>query len=269
MVTRAVSTWSLHRTLGRFTGPDSKFGGEPASDAGPAPDALSLLDLPAQLRQRGYDAVQICHFHLPSRSPAYLAELRTALHESGVALDALLVDHGDLTGTEAAATEAWIGGWLDTAAALGARRARVCAGRTTPTSDRLQQSADRLGRLAASHPEVRVVTENWMELLPDADAVLTLLDATGDSVGLMIDLGNWSGPGKYGELARIAPFAETCHAKCRFADGAPDRTDFTASLQILKDAGFDGPLALIYDGRGDDEWTALETEFEIVQSVFA
>jgi len=275
MVTRAVSTWSLHRTLGRFTGPDSAFNGGRFIDAEPSPDGFSLLDLPAALQQRGYGAVQICHFHLLSRSLGYLGELRAALDDSGIALDALLIDDGDLTGSATAdGAEAWIGGWLDTAATLGARRARVCAGRSAPVADRLQESAERLVRLvrlvrlAASHSEVRVVTENWMELLPDADSVLTLLEATGDSIGLMIDLGNWSGPGKYGELARIASFAETCHAKCRFADGAPDREDFTASLQILKDAGYAGPLALIYDGPDDDEWTALDTEFEIVQSVF-
>jgi len=266
---RAVSTWSLHRTLGRFTGPDSAFNGGRFIDAESSPDGLSLLELPAALQQRGYGAVQICHFHLPSRSPGYLGELRAALDDSGIALDALLIDDGDLSGSATAdGAEAWIGGWLETAATLGARRARVCAGRSAPAADRLQESAERLVRLAASHPGVRIVTENWMELLPDADAVLALLDATGETVGLMIDLGNWSGPGKFQELARIAPFAETCHAKCRFTDGVPDREDFTASLQVLKKAGYDGPLALIYDGRDDDEWMALDAEFEIVRSVF-
>lgn len=269
LVTRAVSTWSLHRTLGRFTGPGSAFNGGHFIDAEPSPDAISLLDLPGELQQRSYDVVQICHFHLPSRSPGYLGELRAALDESGIVLDALLIDDGDLTDADIAnRAEAWIGEWLDTATALGARRARVCPGRSAPDPRLLRASAERLGRLAASHPDVRVVTENWMELLPDADSVLTLLDATGEAVGLMIDLGNWSGPEKYDQLARIAPHAETSHAKCHFPDGTPDRADFERSLHILKDAGFDGPLALIYDGPDDDEWTALDTEFEIVRRVF-
>ncbi len=269
MTTRAVSTWSLHRTLGRFTGPDSAINSGRFIDAEPSPDGLPLLELPGELKQRGYDAVQICHFHLPPRSPTHLGELRAALDESGIELDALLIDDGDLTSATAAdGAENWIGGWLDTATALGARRARVCAGRSAPTAETLGESAQRLVRLAASHPDVRVVTENWMELLPDANSVLALLAATGDSLGLMIDLGNWSGPDKYDELARIASHAETCHAKCRFPDSTPDRDDFERALQILKDGGFDGPLALIYDGPDDDEWTALDTEFEIVQSVF-
>lgn len=268
LVTRAVSTWSLHRTLGRFTGPDSSIDGGRFIDVEPAPDGLTLLELVPELRQRGYGAVQICHFHLPSRSPDYLDALRAALDESGIVLDALLIDDGDLTGSDADRAEAWIGGWLDTATALGAQRARVCAGRSAPTAETLRASAERLMRLAAGHLDVRVVTENWMELLPHADAVLALLDTTGNSVGLLIDLGNWSGPDKYDELTRIVPLAETCHAKCHFLAGVPDREDFQASLQVLKDVRYDGPLALIYDGRDDDEWMALDTEFEIMRSVF-
>lgn len=267
MVTRAVSTWSLHRTLGGSSGPDSAFGGGRFIDAEPLPEALPLVDLPAALGRRGYDALQICHFHLPSREPAYLGELRAALDESAIVLDALLVDDGNLTGPDGDRAEAWIDDWLETAAALGAHRARVCAGRSAPSTETLQASADRLVRLAATHPDVRLVTENWLELLPDAESVLVLKSQTGDEVGLMIDLGNWSGPGKYEELARIAPLAETCHAKCHFPGGVADRADFEASLRLLRDAGYDGPLALIYDGP-DDEWMALDAEWVIVQSVF-
>ncbi|HYI24196.1 MAG TPA: hypothetical protein VD767_02210, partial [Thermomicrobiales bacterium] len=125
-----------------------------------------------------------------------------------------------------------------------------------------------LSRLAASHPNIRVITENWLELLANADAVMAVREITGDSVGLMIDLGNWTGPDKYDELARIAPFAETCHAKCDFSAGGPDREDYLRCLTVLRSAGFDGSMALIYSGPDDDEWAALDTEWEMVQAVF-
>jgi sugar phosphate isomerase/epimerase len=208
------------------------------------------------------------HVHSPSREQSYLAELRAALEEASITLDALLVDDGDLTAPDADAAEAWIGGWLDAAAVLGAKRARVAAGKADPAPETLREGATRLARLAASHPEVRVVTENWWGMLPDADAVLTLLEQTGESVGLLIDLGNWSGPDKYEQLARIAPLAETCHAKCRFTEDGPDREDYRKALQVLADAGFDGPLALIYDGPDDDEWGCLDVEYGIVTEVF-
>ncbi len=232
-------------------------------------DGLSLLELPAELRAHGFETLQIVHFHLPSRDQAYLNELRAALDASGVTLDALLIDDGDLASPDGAdAAEAWIGEWLDTAIALGAKRARVGAGKADPSPDTIRASATRLARLAASQPDIRVVTENWWAMLPDADAVLALLQETGDSVGLLIDLGNWSGPDKYEGLARIAPLAETCHTKCKFSASGPDCEDFRRSLQVLADAGFDGPLALVYDGPDDDEWTCLDIEYGIVTEVF-
>ena len=115
---------------------------------------------------------------------------------------------------------------------------------------------------------MRLVTENWWGMLPDADAVLALLAETGDAVGFLIDLDNWKGPDKYDELARVAPLAETCHAKCRFTAEGPDTEDFRRSLGVLKDAGYAGPLALIYDGPDDDEWGCLDVEYDIVTEVF-
>ena len=58
----AISTWTLH---GQLQGD------------------LMLLELPAQIAQRGIYALEICHFHLPSTTPAYLAELRQACQAAG------------------------------------------------------------------------------------------------------------------------------------------------------------------------------------------
>ena len=266
---RTVSTWSLHRTLGRFVEADSATLGGPFMDASSGTGGIALLELPRQLKAHGYEAVQIVHFHLPSVEPVYLAQLRAALQEAGVELDTLLIDDGDLMDPKNAdRTESWIGDWLDVAVALGATRARVVAGQAEPTPERLRESARRLVRLARAHPDVRLVTENWKSLLPDGATVRELLRQTGNEVGLLIDLGNWSGPGKYDELALIAPLAETCHAKCRFVGGEPDADDFLRALRVLKDAAYDGPLALIYDGADDDEWAQLDVELDLVRSVF-
>lgn len=264
-MTTALSTWSLHRTLGTYY---TDLPGIPRDDVAEprwGEPQLSLLELPAELARRGYDTVQICHFHLPSRDAAYLAALKQALADAGITLDALLVDDGDLTHpTDADAHEEWIAGWLQVAVALGAHKARLVAGQQAPTAERLRESAARLVRLARTHLGVRVVTENWMDLLPSAGDVQTLLDQTDGEVGFLIDLGNWTGETKYADLASVAAVAETCHAKCAFTADGPDADDFVRCLDVLADAGYSGPLALIYDGPADDEWAALETEQDIV-----
>lgn len=264
---RAVSSWSLHRTLGRFVAPESSAAGGPLFPSAASP-GVTLLDLPAELKARGYDTLQLCHFHLPDRSPEYLSQFRSALAASEITLDALLIDDGDLTVPEGDEVEAWIGEWVETGIALGAHRARIIAGKAAPTRETIAVSARRMRRIAEAHPQIRIMTENWWALLPDADAVEAVLAETGDSVGLLIDLGNWSGPDKYEQLARIAPIAEDCHAKCHFTEDGPDRDDYLRCLHILKDAGFGGPLALIYDGPSDDEWSALDLEHALVREVF-
>lgn len=265
-MTKAVSSWSVHRTLGSFHSGDEIRADRVQSPRDVDPTGgLPLLDLPDELRRRGFDTVQICHFHLPTRHPDYLASLRARLENAGVTLDALLVDDGDLTHpTDADVHQAWISGWLDDAEALGARRARLVAGKQTPTPERLESSGRRLAELAAAHPGVRVVTENWMALMPSAAEVHAVLGAADGSVGFLIDLGNWKAPEKYDELASVAPLAETCHAKCHFTAEGPDSKDFQRSLGVLRDHGTgDIPLALIYDGPDDDEWSALDLEHSL------
>lgn len=229
----------------------------------------TLLDLLPAIAARGYAAVHICHFHLASREASYLAAVREALAANGIGLDTFLIDDGDLTAPDTDRHEAWYGAWLDVAEALGARRARICAGRSAPTPALLQLSGERLARLAVAHPGVRVVTENWLELTPDAASVNAVLDAAGDGVGLLLDLGNWAGQDKYDQLAVLAPRAETCHAKCHFTAAGPDEDDFRRALAILKDAGFSGPLCLIFDGPDDEEWTGLDREWAIATRVLA
>lgn len=267
-IERAVSTWSLHRTLGRFAAAGSAVDGGSFLPAPECAPRQALIDLLPELAEHGYATLQICHFHLESRDPGYLARMRDSLQVNGIALEMLLIDDGDLTAEDVDEQLAWYDHWLAVAELLGAKRARICAGRSAPTAKRLKRSGELLAMLARRHTGVRIVTENWLELTPDAVAVHAVLSAAGDDVGLLIDLGNWRGSGKYAELASIAPRAESCHAKCHFTAEGPDEDDFRRSLEILHGARFAGPVALIYDGPDADEWTGLRREWQIVSSIW-
>jgi hypothetical protein len=262
----SVSTWSLHRALGRpdFYGPAE---GERIPAGSHGRGAMSLLELPAKIAAFGIHTLELCHFHLPSRDPGYLAELRAALEGSGVQLFQLLVDAGDVTDPANADRDlAWIRGWLPVAAALGAERARVIAGKAEPSEAALDRSYAALSTLAgeASVSGVCLTTENWFALLSRPEVVLGLLDRLEGQVGLCLDFGNWGGPGKYEDLAAIAPRAESCHAKAHFsAPDLVDADDFVRCLEITRAAAFSGPYTLIYDGPGDDEFAGLAREREL------
>lgn len=266
-ITKAVSTWSLHRTLGNFVAEDSAVAGGKFMSLPPLKGGLTLLELIPELAKRDFTTLQIVHFHLESRETGYIERVRHTLDEHGITLDMLLIDDGDLAADNTEKQLEWYDGWLNIAEMLRATCARICAGRQTPTPERLKASGKHLAKLAHDHPDVRIVTENWMEMIPDAESLLTVLDAAGDDVGLLIDLGNWTGDDKYEKLAKIAHLAESCHAKCSFDENGPDEDDFRKALNVLKDADYNGPLALIYDGPDDDEWAALETEYRIASEV--
>lgn len=264
----AVSTWSLHRLLGisYANGPADGAGAIPRPTWGPG--ICNLADLPAELAQRGYFRAEICHFHLASLDSGYLHEIKTAFADSGVVIQTLLIDDGDLTKAASRRRDLdWMGRWLEAASALGAENARIIAGKSRPGADAWGLSIAGLREMGVLGQDlgVRVVTENWFDLLASATAVHRLLDALGDAVGFLADTGNWSGPTKYAELQSIFRRAELCHAKCGFGVGlAMDRDDFGSCLDAAVLAGYCGPFTLIYDGPDDDEWAGLAMEHQFV-----
>jgi sugar phosphate isomerase/epimerase len=232
-------------------------GGAPGEYAG----GLPLIELPAALAAFGIHTLEICHFHLPSRDPVYLDELAAALREAGIELFSLLIDAGDVTDPVHSRRDlAWIAGWFEVAARLGAARARVSGGKSVPSDGALARTVAGMRTLAgqAEANGLRLMTENWHATLSTPAAVLHVLDRLEGRVGLCADFGNWNGATKYADLAAIMPRAESCHAKADIAaDGGVDVPDFRRCVEIAVAAGFTGPYTLIYDGRDSDEWAGI------------
>ena len=265
----SVSTWSLHRTLGQPPIYGVEAGTAVPTTAAHNQGESTLLDLPAKLAAFGIHTLEICHFHLPSRDPGYLSELRAALNEAGLELFSLLIDDGDLTHPQHGERDAaWIQGWLEVAGQLGSRCARVIAGKQPSTPENLVLSVDRLGALAdtaVSH-NVRLMTENWFGLLSTPEAVNKLLARLNGRVGLCLDFGNWRGPDKYPWFEAIAQQAESCHTKAGFNEkGQIDGTDYSKCLAITAAANFNGPYTLIFDSPALDEWDGLAVEMGYVR----
>lgn len=262
----SVSSWSLHRALGPvyWDKPEDPRH-EPTMPYGPG--SITLLELPAKIAAMGIHTLEICHFHLISRDEVYLSKVRDALDDAGVQLFSLLIDDGDITHPEHAERDLeWIEGWLETAGILGAERARVIAGKTTGewALERSYFGLNHLADVAKAH-NVRLMTENWFGVFDTPEAVHEVMGKLDGRAGLCLDFGNWSGENKYDALASIAPYAESCHAKCSFDPPlSPDREDYERCLDITSQASFDGPYTLIYDGPDDHEWAGLKLEVEMV-----
>jgi len=263
----AVSTWSLHRLMG------TTYPHDLTTDAlGPmtetyGPVGESLLDLPAALHNHGYHRMELVSFHLPSREPTYLDELKGSLRDSGVGLQTLLIDAGDVTDpVHGARDQAWIARWIETANALGAEHARIIAGKQKPTREALDRSVAALRSLADGNAgsSVRLTTENWFDLLPSPAEVDYVLDKLGGRVGLLGDFGNWKGPGKYADLGKIMGRSELCHAKASFTGGVLDADDFGKCVDLSEAAGYAGPYTLIFDSETPGEWHGLGIERDFI-----
>lgn len=264
----SVSTWSLHRTIGdpQIYGPENGHN-IPGETHGRG--AISLLELPSHVAAFGINTMEICHFHLPTLDKSYLTDLRSALQAANVELFSLLIDEGDLTHPNHADRNlAWIDSWLDVACQLGAKRARVIAGKAAFSEEALEMSVQRMSRLI-EHAEtvgLRLMTENWFGLLSSPAAVNALFERLEGKAGLCFDFGNWHGLDKYANLQSIAPYAESCHAKAAFVSvHEMDEVDYRQCLDITRAASFSGPYTLIYDGPNTDEWSGLARERQVVQ----
>ncbi|PDT27116.1 sugar phosphate isomerase [Rhizobium sp. L9] len=257
----AVSTWSLHRLLGAV----HAYSPDPSKSAAPkepyGPGVAALIDVPAALAVRGIHRLEICSFHLPSLETGYLHELRDAMAASNVLFQTLLVEDGDPSHPETAERDVeWMARWIDISAALGAERMRVIAGKQKPTEENLARAARHLNWLAdkAKGSGVRVVVENWFDLLPSPVEMNWLLERLDGKVGLNGDLGNWSAPSKYEGLADIMRRAEICHAKADYGPAGLDADDYRKCLEMCEKAGYAGPFTLIYDSPFfPDEWDGI------------
>ncbi|MEX0853293.1 MAG: TIM barrel protein [Bauldia sp.] len=267
----AVSSWSLHRTIG-WTWWDRPALAGPPERLGDGGD-LAILDLPAALARRGFDRLHLCHFHVARRDQAWFGEFRAALAEAGVRLTVLLIDDGDIGHPADARRDIdWIAGWIDDAAALGAEAARVIAGKQKPSPAALDRSVAGLAELSRRGADqgVHIITENWFDLTAGATEVNAILDRLDGSVGLIADFANWKAPAKYGDLAAIFGRATDAHATCYFPmPQVMDTHDYGRILGIAGQAGYAGPYTLIYNGPSDDEWQAIEMEREFVLGYFA
>lgn len=266
----AVSTWSLHRLLGTTYPHDLTTSAIGSGDDTFGEGSESLLGLPSVLANHGYHRLEVVSFHMRSRDSIYLAELRDQFSRAEVTLQTLLIDAGDITHPEhGARDEAWIAGWIEVANELGAQNARIIAGKQQPTPENITRSVTALKRLADANAgsPVRLVTENWFDLLSTPAAVHEVLDRLEGRIGLLGDFGNWSGETKYEDLASIFSRAELCHAKAGFAGGQLDEADYGSCVGAAEEAGYKGPYTLIFDADQPHEWAGLAQERDFILSL--
>jgi sugar phosphate isomerase/epimerase len=257
MLRLAISSWTLHRTLGKVWYEADGNGGVVNKNETPA-DALPLLELPALVAQLGIPVLEICHFHFPSLDDAYIAELKYALESANIELANILIDTGNLSSPDETQRRADIElnkHWQRIAAKVGAKGVRIDCGLESPTPNALERSTAALQELADYGASLGLITttENWRTTSLDADNLLTIMDNVQRPLGLCVDFGNAAKTGrKFETLSALFPRGTSIHCKAEYSNGNADVADLQRCFDMAQKANFDGHITIIYDGAGDE-----------------
>lgn len=297
--TIAVSSYSLRQCLGpirvAMRGPD----GQPSSFVWDQPQTMTLLEFPHAVREHlGLDAVEICQFHIPERTPDYIAMLKQALRDANIQLLNMPIDVGNISDANPdyrAEDLAEIERWMQVASELGSRMVRVNASAPLAAAAPapLEVTIDSYRQLArtARSLGLDLLVENHGGITADPEVIVALVEGVGrDALKVLVDIGNFEPllsmqmaaiQGKetpdvdvaplYDKIARIAPYAHLVHAKTHGFDaaGRPLHLDVVRALRVVRDAGFTGPISLEYEGNTGDPWENTRRTRALVEQAFA
>jgi sugar phosphate isomerase/epimerase len=259
----------LHRLLGKaWYDPDNNGRFVNKSDETPQ---IELLDVPGEAASHGIVTIELCHFHFESTDDAYLQKLRDAVEQADVELFSILIDTGDITsagGSDREADFETIRGWIDIAAKVGAGHVRIIAGDADANEESIRLSVEGLRSLSAYAKDKGVValTENFKRLAARPETCLEIVEQCGGAVGLCADFGNFPKGSRSEDLAAVLPKANSIHAKAEYLNGEMDREAYERNVRLAVDFGFDGPMSLIYQDKGEI-WEHLDEMRDVTREV--
>jgi sugar phosphate isomerase/epimerase len=163
--------------------------------------------------------------------------------------------------------------WIEHARVLGAPHIRVFAGNTDGQPLReaqrnciaaLEDCAEAAGRAG-----IFLGIENHGGIVAEADGLLEIVKAVRSPwVGVNLDTGNFHTDDPYADIARCVPYAVNVQIKVevRRRDAGTEAADYPRLAKILRDAGYQGWVALEYEAR-EDPFTAVPRHLQELSRV--
>ena len=238
-------------------------------------DLFQFVDFCAE---HGCDGTELTSYYFPKDTDeAFLIQLRRHCFLSGVEVSGTAVGNSftDPPGAKRDAQLRLVKKWVDNAAILGAPHIRVFAGNAP--SGTSQTEAQKLCIAAleecgeyAGKRGIFLGIENHGGIVAEADAVLEIIRAVKSPwVGVNLDSGNFHTADPYGDFARCAPYAVNVQLKADIQrkGGKVERADLPALVKILRDADYQGYIALEYESK-EDPWTAVPGLLRQLKALF-
>lgn len=246
----------------------------------PAGRGLSLEEFIAYAAAQGCDAAELtAYFFDPAVHDDDLRLLRRRAFLAGISLSGLAIG-SDFTVAPGPALDgeiAAVKGWIDRAAVLGVPHVRVFAGQPAPGRDPMAAVRQCTAALEeccghAGGQGIMLGLENHGGLTATPDGLLAIVRGVRSPwLGINLDTGNFFSDDPYHDLERCAAHAVNVQYKIEVRRGPKARaepTDAARIARILRDAGYQGFVALEYESR-EDPFAAVPRHLEKLRLALA
>jgi sugar phosphate isomerase/epimerase len=209
--------------------------------------SLTLFDFIDIAAWGPLDAVELTSYYFAETSDAYLKKLKDRCRQQGLAISGV----PERLKSEIATVKAW----LERAAKLEAETVRIFAG-SLERGDTLEEAQRRVVAAieeCCAHAEkvgVKVALENHGGITATPELLLTLVkQVRSKAFGVNVDTGNFHTADPYADIAKIVPYGIVAQVKTEIirADKKREDADLPRIIRILKEANFQGYVALEYE----------------------
>ncbi len=221
---------------------------------------LTLLEFPAVCAGYGVKTVELCSTFFESQDAKYLNKLRDELTANDLTVHSMAVDMGNIAGDDPAVRRTdleALKAWFYTASAIGSAAIRINTGHADDDGamDRVIDGYRELVRVG-EEAGVKLLIENHGGVSSTSENLKRILDAVdSDNFGTCPDTGNFGSNDWESGMRVLAPRAFSCHVKVfdysedgnqiwTDRQGNEREYDLNKSLQMLADAGYEGPLCV-------------------------
>ncbi|MCD6052151.1 MAG: Xylose isomerase domain protein barrel [Verrucomicrobia bacterium] len=219
------------------------------------------------------------YFFDPATTTDDLLKLRRHAFLRGVVISGSAVGNNfaRVKGPELDAEIADVKKWIDQASVLGAPHIRVFAGQQAKGVDEavalkncieaLEECCDYAGKKG-----IILGMENHGGIVTLPEQLLGMVKAVKSPwLGINLDTGNFRTEDPYGDLAKCAPYAVNVQVKVEIQFGPKAEkvhSDIKKLMKILKDANYQGFVALEYEAK-PDPYEAIPKHLEELRAAFA